>query len=112
MGPVLESFRKTFRAVVVEEGYRSYGIGAEIDMPYSARIWTDNGEPRVVTGAELVGSADEQDYEGTLHVHRDFAAAIAEGRQPLTSLQSCLGTLRLIEALEGEQAPEAPATRT
>ncbi len=30
MGPVLESFRKTFRAVVVEEGYRSYGIGAEI----------------------------------------------------------------------------------
>lgn len=30
MGPVLESFRKTFRAVVVEEGYRSYGIGAEV----------------------------------------------------------------------------------
>lgn len=30
MGPVLESFRKTFRAVVVEEGYRSYGVGAEI----------------------------------------------------------------------------------
>ena len=30
MGPVIESFRKTFKAVVVEEGYRSYGIGAEI----------------------------------------------------------------------------------
>jgi len=30
MGPVLESFRKTFKAVVVEEGHRSYGIGAEI----------------------------------------------------------------------------------
>ncbi len=30
MGPVLNSFKKTFRAVVVEEGYRSYGIGAEI----------------------------------------------------------------------------------
>lgn len=30
MGPVLESFRKTFKAVIVEEGYRSYGIGAEI----------------------------------------------------------------------------------
>ncbi len=30
MGPVLASFRKTFRAVIVEEGYRSYGIGAEI----------------------------------------------------------------------------------
>lgn len=30
MGPVLKSFKKTFKAVVVEEGYRSYGIGAEI----------------------------------------------------------------------------------
>lgn len=30
MGPVVESFKKTFRAVVVEEGHRSYGIGAEI----------------------------------------------------------------------------------
>lgn len=30
MGPVLESFKKTFKAVIVEEGYRSYGIGAEI----------------------------------------------------------------------------------
>ena len=30
MGPVLKSFQKTFKAVVVEEGYRSYGIGAEI----------------------------------------------------------------------------------
>jgi pyruvate dehydrogenase E1 component beta subunit len=30
LGPVLESFRKTFKAVIVEEGYRSYGIGAEI----------------------------------------------------------------------------------
>ena len=30
MGPVLDSFRKTFRAVIVEEGHRSYGVGAEI----------------------------------------------------------------------------------
>jgi pyruvate dehydrogenase E1 component beta subunit len=30
MAPVLESFKKTFRAVVVEEGYGTYGIGAEI----------------------------------------------------------------------------------
>ena len=30
MGPVLESVRKTNRAVVVEEGWRSYGIGSEI----------------------------------------------------------------------------------
>ena len=30
MGPVVESFRKTFKAVIVEEGYRTFGVGAEI----------------------------------------------------------------------------------
>jgi len=30
MGPAVESFKKTFKAVIVEEGYRSYGIGSEI----------------------------------------------------------------------------------
>lgn len=29
-GPALASFKKTFRAVIVEEGHRSYGIGAEV----------------------------------------------------------------------------------
>jgi pyruvate dehydrogenase E1 component beta subunit len=37
MGPVLQSFKKTFKAVIVEEGHRSYGIGAEI----AARIQED-----------------------------------------------------------------------
>ena len=35
MQPVLDSFRKTHRAVVVEEGWKSFGVGAEI----SARIY-------------------------------------------------------------------------
>jgi len=30
MHPVLESFRKTNRAVIVEEGWKSYGVGAEV----------------------------------------------------------------------------------
>lgn len=30
MAPVLKSFQKTFKAVIVEEGHRSYGVGAEI----------------------------------------------------------------------------------
>ncbi len=30
MGPALDSFRKTFKAVIVEEGYRTFGVGAEI----------------------------------------------------------------------------------
>lgn len=37
MGPVLESFKKTNRAVIVEEGWRSYGVGAEI----SARLYEE-----------------------------------------------------------------------
>jgi pyruvate dehydrogenase E1 component beta subunit len=37
MEPVLVSFKKTNRAVIVEEGWRSYGIGAEV----SARIYEE-----------------------------------------------------------------------
>jgi pyruvate dehydrogenase E1 component beta subunit len=37
MGPLLESFKKTNRAVVVEEGWRSYGVGAEV----AARIYEE-----------------------------------------------------------------------
>ncbi len=37
MEPVLESFKKTNRAVIVEEGWRSYGVGAEI----SSRIYEE-----------------------------------------------------------------------
>lgn len=35
MEPVLESFRKTNRAVIVEEGWRSFGVGSEV----AARIY-------------------------------------------------------------------------
>ena len=38
MTPVSDSFKKTFKAVIVEEGYRSYGIGAEV----AARIQEEN----------------------------------------------------------------------
>ncbi len=37
MEPVLESFKKTNRAVIVEEGWQSFGVGAEI----SARIYEE-----------------------------------------------------------------------
>lgn len=37
MSLVLESFRKTNRAVIVEEGWRSYGVGSEI----AARIYEE-----------------------------------------------------------------------
>jgi pyruvate dehydrogenase E1 component beta subunit len=35
MDPVIESFKKTNRAVIVEEGWKSYGVGAEV----TARIY-------------------------------------------------------------------------
>jgi len=37
MEPVIESFKKTNRAVIVEEGWRSYGIGAEV----AARLYEE-----------------------------------------------------------------------
>jgi pyruvate dehydrogenase E1 component beta subunit len=37
MEPVLESFKKTNRAVIVEEGWRSFGIGSEV----ASRIYED-----------------------------------------------------------------------
>lgn len=37
MEPVIESFKKTNRAVIVEEGWRSYGVGAEV----AARIYEE-----------------------------------------------------------------------
>jgi pyruvate dehydrogenase E1 component beta subunit len=37
MEPVIESFKKTNRAVVAEEGWRSYGVGAEI----AARLYEE-----------------------------------------------------------------------
>lgn len=37
MSPVIESFKKTNRAVIVEEGWRSYGVGAEV----AARIYEE-----------------------------------------------------------------------
>jgi pyruvate dehydrogenase E1 component beta subunit len=37
MGPVVESFKKTNRAVIVEEGWQSFGVGAEV----SSRIYEE-----------------------------------------------------------------------
>ncbi len=37
MGPVIDSFKRTNRAVIVEEGWRSYGVGAEL----AARLYEE-----------------------------------------------------------------------
>ncbi|MBI2938862.1 MAG: Gfo/Idh/MocA family oxidoreductase [Chloroflexi bacterium] len=78
------------------------GIAAYLDIPERAVVWADNAkEPTVLTGAELVGSANEQDYEGTLSLHRHLLDCIKDGHQPLTSFQACLPAMRLVEQMEG-----------
>jgi pyruvate dehydrogenase E1 component beta subunit len=37
MEPIIQSFKRTNRAVIVEEGWKSYGVGAEI----AARLYED-----------------------------------------------------------------------
>ncbi|MSP14959.1 MAG: alpha-ketoacid dehydrogenase subunit beta [Chloroflexi bacterium] len=54
METVLDSFRKTFRCVIVEEGWKSYGVGAEI----STRIYEEafdyiDAPIKRVAGAEV-----------------------------------------------------------
>jgi pyruvate dehydrogenase E1 component beta subunit len=45
MGPVLESFKKTNRAVIVEEGWLSYGVGAEISSRLYEEAFDDADAP-------------------------------------------------------------------
>lgn len=78
------------------------GLHAEIEIPERADLWVENAvTPEVLTGPELVGSNDFLEYEGTLALHRHFVACLLEGRLPLTSFQECLGTMRLVEQIEG-----------
>ncbi len=45
MAPVLESVRKTNRAVVVEEGWRSFGVGAEVAARIQEEAFDDLDAP-------------------------------------------------------------------
>ena len=58
MGPVLASFRKTFKAVIVEEGHRSYGIGAEIAASYMARPQTAEDDALAMANARAITQAE------------------------------------------------------
>ncbi len=57
MAPVIESFKRTNRAVIAEEGWLSYGVGAEVAWIYEGRLIRagSNGWLKkipAVTGAE------------------------------------------------------------
>lgn len=78
------------------------GIGCYIDpLPNTLRILTHSGrDDTTITGAQLAGSDDSFDYEGTLAAHRHFVDCVREGRQPLTDVRDVIGTMRLVEQLE------------
>jgi hypothetical protein len=84
------------------------GIGAELEMPkgtgFVATVWEGRSElPQLVSGETLEG-ARETDATATRELHRSFVKAIETGGETLTSFDECLGTMRLVEALEGDAA--------
>ena len=79
------------------------GISVYMRLPEEAEVWRDNEEePTILRGAELVGSDDRWEYEGTQAMNRHFIECIEAGTEPLNSLQNIAGTMRLLEAIEGD----------
>jgi pyruvate dehydrogenase E1 component beta subunit len=79
MDPVLESFRKTNRAVVVEEGWKSYGIGSEI----SSRIYEQafdyvDAPVKRVAQAEVPAPYNRTLEQAALPQVEDVVAAVKE----------------------------------
>lgn len=78
------------------------GIGAYMDLVERAEVFVDGGaEPLVLTGRQGASNRDSLEYDGTLRLHRHFIDCVAEGRQPMTSFQDALGTMRLVAQIEG-----------
>jgi len=76
MGPAIQSFKKTFRAVVVEEGYRSYGIGSEIAarLQEEAFDYMDAPIKRVAQLEVPLPYARELEQSALINVDRVIAA--------------------------------------
>ena len=71
------------------------------DLPESVRFLADNAkEPELVTGAQLVGSAETRTWDGTLEMHRHFLECVREGRPPTSVFEDALETMRLTEQIE------------
>lgn len=76
IGPVLKSFKKTFKGVVVEEGYRSYGVGAEIvaRMQEEAFDYMDAPIKRVAQLEAPLPYSRELEQSALINVERIVAA--------------------------------------
>ena len=80
------------------------GICAQMEMPksrFSARLWANGvAQPRILAG-EGAARAGDTDADATLELHRSFVAGIQTRGGTLSSFRECVGTMRLVEALEG-----------
>ena len=81
---------------------KGIGIDCYVDpFPNQLRVLTDNGKSvTTVTGAQLAGSEELLDRDGTIAAHRHFVDCLRENRQPLTDVRDVLATMRLLEPLE------------
>lgn len=79
MGPALESFKKTFRAVVVEEGHGVYGIGAEIVAQLQQEAFDYLDAPILRVAQEDVPLPYSQELEQSALINPDkVVAAVKE----------------------------------
>lgn len=76
MGPAIESFKKTFKAVIVEEGHRSYGIGAEVAarLQEEAFDYMDAPIKRVAQKEVPLPYSQELEQSALINVDRVVAA--------------------------------------
>jgi len=81
------------------------GIGAALEMPkgtgFVAKVWEGRSAPPQEVSGETLAGARETDATATRALHRSFLEAIETGGETPTSFEECLGTMRLVEALEG-----------
>lgn len=79
MTPVLESVHKTHRAVVAEEGWRTYGIGAEVASQIAERAFDDLDAPvRRVAGVDVPAPYNKTLEQAAFPHAADLIAAIRE----------------------------------
>ena len=78
------------------------GIGCYLDpFPDQLRVLTNNGKTdTTLSGAQLAGSDETLDRDGTFAAHRHFLDCLRANRQPLTDVRDVIATMRLMEQLE------------
>ena len=77
------------------------GVGVLHAHPKRDQVLRDNGEPRIMTAAELSeeASADTLDIDGTVAMHRHFAECVRKGVAPSSDIRDVIKTSHLVDQL-------------